>query len=490
MSRRALQTYSATQLTNQIRNHQLTPTTLVRELIDIVHHENSKLNAVTHLWPEKALKMATDFQDTGQPFAGIPILLKGLGQSFKGEIDSGSSRLLQDYHAPETNYFVQGLLSAGLIPVGETNAPEFGFKNITDSSLYGNAHNPWNLDYQPGGSSGGTAAAVGANWLPIAGGNDGGGSIRIPSSFSGTIGLKPTRGRVPAGPDGWRGWQGASINFAITRSIQDTAKLLDALSVVQMAAPFQVPLPRQAFESTLSELPSHLNIAYSTTSPVGTPVSDDAKKAVMQAVAFLKDAGHHVIEADAPIDGTTLMQTYYTMNAGETATMFANMALPDETIKSNVEPLTWALNITGRSISAVQYSQALAFWDNVASAMDTFQTQYDLYLTPTTAHQAPRIDQPLISPENMTKLQHIEDLSPADQQQLIWDQWLPALTLSPFTQLANISGQPAISLPTYVGANGLPLGIQFMARKGREDLLLQVGRLFEEAHQFKLKEEL
>ncbi len=487
MATNELAAYSATQLTNLIRNHHLSREELLKQLLTTIDQQNPHLNAVTHLWRQRALKMVSEFKDTGQPFAGIPILLKGLGQSFKGEIDSASSHLLQNYVAPATNNFVKGLLSAGLIPIGETNAPEFGFKNITDSKLYGNAHNPWNLDYQPGGSSGGSAAAVGAGWLPIAAGNDGGGSIRIPASFSGTIGLKPTRGRVPTGPGEWRGWQGASINFALTRNIQDTAKLLDALSVVQMAAPFQVPLPEHDFESTLNEVPKTLNIAFSTKSPVNTVVSEAAKSAVQDAVNFLEQAGYQLTEVDAPIDGTTLMQTYYTMNAGETATMFANMGLDDQTIHDNVEPLTWALNITGKSVTAVQYSQALAFWDQTAATMDQFSNQYDLYLTPTTAFQAPRIDQQLVSDENMEKLLNIKSFSPNERLQLIWDQWLPALTISPFTQLANISGQPAISLPTYVGDNGLPLGVQLMAKKGREDLLLQIGRLFENAAKFKFK---
>lgn len=486
MSEKLLASHSATELSKMIRENQIDRVDLVHELIDTVNANNDQLNAVTSLWPERALKMAKEFHDTGQAFAGIPILLKGLGQSFRGQLDTGSSELLKDNVAPTTNNFVQGLLAAGLIPVGETNAPEFGFKNITDSKLYGNAHNPWNTDFQPGGSSGGSAAAVGADWLPIAAGNDGGGSIRIPSSFSGTIGLKPTHGRVPTGPGEWRGWQGASINFAITRSITDTANLLDALTTVQMAAPFQVPLPDQPFAEALNQLPKDIHIAYSTTSPVGTPVSDEAVEAVENAVRFLKDAGYDVIPADAPIDGVGLMQTYYVMNAGETATMFSNMHLDDKIIKEHVEPLTWALNVTGRSVSAVQYSKALTFWDNISSDMDDFQQEFDLYLTPTTAHQAPRIDRDLVSEANMKKMQNIEQYDSQEQLQIIWDQWLPALTLSPFTQLANISGQPAISLPTYVGKNGLPLGIQFIARKGRENLLLQIGKLFEDQQQFKL----
>ncbi len=214
-----LSTHSATELSELIRQGKLDRVALVQELIDTVEKHNPELNAVTTLWGDRALKLARNFNDTGQPFAGVPILLKGLGQSFKGEPDTGSSNLLKDYKATSTNNFVRSFITAGLIPVGETNAPEFGFKNVTDSKLYGNAHNPWNTDYQPGGSSGGSAAVVGADWLPIAGGNDGGGSIRIPSSFSGTIGLKPTRGRVATGPGEWRGWQGARLTLRLPATL-------------------------------------------------------------------------------------------------------------------------------------------------------------------------------------------------------------------------------------------------------------------------------
>ncbi|GHP13493.1 amidase [Lentilactobacillus fungorum] len=488
MADKLLSTYSATELSKMIRAGKIDRKELVNELIETINDRNPQLNAVISTWPERALKMADQFHHADQKFAGVPILLKGLGQSFKDELDTGSSQLLAEHKATLTNNFVKGLLNAGLIPVGETNAPEFGFKNVTDSKLYGNAHNPWNLDFQPGGSSGGSAAAVGDNWLPIAAGNDGGGSIRIPSSFSGAIGLKPTRGRVPAGPIEWRGWQGASINFAITRHISDTANLLDALTTVQMAAPFQVPKPSESFLTSLNKLPQDLTIAYSTRSPVGTPVSEEAEQAVLEAAQFLEDAGFNVEAADAPIDGIGLMKSYYVMNAAETATLFANMHLSDQTIKDHVEPLTWALAVTGRSVTAVQYSQTLSFWDTVASDMDEFQQAFDLYLTPTTAHQAPRIDTQLVSDDNLAKLKNIEAYDPADQLQIIWDQWLPALTLSPFTQLANISGQPAISLPTHVGKNGLPLGIQLISRKGREDLLLQMGKFFEDHHKFQLKQ--
>lgn len=244
-------------------------------------------------------------------------------------------------------------------------------------------------------------------------------------------------------------------------------------------------MPQNPF-TEITEVPKDISIAFSTVSPVGTPVSEDAINAVHDAVNFLTSLGFNLEEVSAPIDGTKLMQSYYQMNAGETATMFASMGIDDKTIKHNVETLSWALGYTGRGISAVDYSSSLTFWDNISAKMDEFSTKYDLYLTPTTAYTAPKIDEPLVSADNMEKLKHIEDYNPHDQLQIIWDQWLPSLTLSPFTQLANISGQPGISLPTHVSSNGLPLGIQFMARKGREDLLLSIGKLFESANKFKM----
>ncbi|WP_283679380.1 amidase family protein [Lentilactobacillus sp. Marseille-Q4993] len=484
MAANLMKTKSAIELAQLLKTNQVTSAELINELTETININNERLNAVTHLWHDHALELAKSVSADSQ-FGGVPILLKGLGQGLAGEIDSGSSKLLKDARAPQTNNFVKRLLEIGLIPVGATNAPEFGFKNITDSELYGNARNPWNLDYFSGGSSGGAASAISDSWLPIATASDGGGSIRIPSSFSGTIGLKPTRGRVPTGPDGWRGWQGASINFAITKFIDDTAQLLDGLSTVQMAAPFQVPLPAKPFATTLTKLTPDVGpIAFSTKSPVGTTVSEAAVEAVTNAVSFLEDQGFDLEEVDAPIDGVKLMQSYYQMNAGETATMFASMPFDDATIKQKAETLTWALGYTGKGVSAIDYSSSLTFWDETAATMDAFATKYPLYLTPATAHTAPRIDTPLVSPENYQKMEHIEDYNPSEQLQIIWDQWLPSLTLSPFTQLANISGQPAISLPTHVSKEGLPIGIQFMARKGREDLILNAGKLFESAGLF------
>lgn len=478
---------SALQMAKLVREKEVSSRELILDAFKRIDEKNEALNAVISQRQEKALQESEALVDQGQTFLGVPLLIKGLGQSLAGEPSTAGSRLLRQQVASQTNFFVQALQRAGFIIIGQTNVPEFGFKNITDSKLYGNAHNPWNLDYQPGGSSGGAAASVAAKLVPIAAGSDGGGSIRIPSSFSGLVGLKPTRGRVPVGPSDWRSWQGAAIDFGLTRNISDTAALLDSLQTFQTAAVFQVPPFKSGFLAGLAKPLPKLKIAFSDISPVGTPVSDEAKQAVHQAVHFLEEQGHDVEEASPDVNGVDLMETYYQMNAGETAAMMEDLAIGFQRPikKDEVEPLTWALSETGKHISAADYSHALSKWDAAGYVMDQFLDDFDLYLTPTTAWPAPKVGDPLISPENQQKLAIIESFSPSAQQQLIYDQWLPALTRSPFTQQANLTGQPAISLPTHVTQDGLPLGIQFLAKKGDEMKLLRIGKLFENADQFK-----
>lgn len=474
-------------LAKQVRDGEVNATELVQSALDRVAENNPGLNAVTSTRGIEALAEAAVLEDHGQPFLGVPLLIKGLGQSLAGSPNTGGSKLLADSVSSETDFFVQQLQAAGFIIIGQTNVPEFGFKNITDSQLYGPTHNAWNRSYSPGGSSGGSAASVASGMVPIAAASDGGGSIRIPASFSGLVGLKPTRGRVPVGPGDWRSWQGAAINFALTQSVDDTAALLDAMQTVQPAAVFQVPLNQRGFLKTVADA-KPLRVAFSTTSPVGTPVSDDAVQAVTEAAEFLAQHGYDVVEAHPDLDGIALMHSYYIMNEAETTAMLDDLAfgLGRPVQKNEVEPLTWALGETGRHLSAAQYSKSLGLWDQASYTMAQFQAQYPLYLTPTTADSAPRVDDPLISATNLDKIKAIDSFSPANQQQLIYDQWLPALTRSPFTQQANLTGQPAISLPTHMTAAGIPLGVQLTALKGQEALLLQTAKLFELENQFHL----
>lgn len=474
--------WDAIALAQQVRQGDITSEELVQQAFARIDAGNDQLNAVVSTRRAAALAEARQLIDTGQPFLGVPLLLKDLGQNLKGEPATLSSRLFKDEVAGETDNFVAALQAAGFIIIGQTNAPEFGFKNITDPVLYGKTANVWDQQRYSGGSSGGAATSVAAGFVPVAAGNDGGGSIRIPASFSGLIGLKPTRGRVPVGPTGWRGWGGATINFALTRSIRDTATLLDWLQTYQPAAPFSTPINLQGFNDQLWDQPRELTIAYSTKSPVGTPVSSDAVQAVKDAVAFLQQQGYHVVEQTNPLDGPALMRSYYQMNGAETVAMFDEVSrqLGRPLVMNDMERLTWLIYQAGLGVTGAQYSAAISLWDTASAQMDVFHDTYDLYLTPTTAHPAPRLDNPLVDPDIDAQIDQVAQLAPADRLQLLWDYFEQELTQSPFTQQANLTGQPAISLPTHLTEKNLPLGIQFTARKGEELALLRIGRLFEQ----------
>ncbi|WP_034551512.1 amidase [Carnobacterium funditum] len=471
----------------RLHENKTTPFELVEDAFKQIEIENPKWNAVIHSRKEKALQEALNKDFSNTLFGGLPILVKGLGQDIADEPSTSGSRLLKNHYAKQTSNFAKALEKAGFIVIGQTNTPEFGFKNITDPSLYGPTRNPWNRDCTPGGSSGGAAASIVSAMVQISGASDGGGSIRIPAAFSGLVGLKPTRGRTPIGPGSGRGWQGASISFALTKSIRDTAAMMDVLQTVQELAAFQTPLFEVGYLNTLQKTASKkFKIAYSLASPVHGPVSLDAKKSVMMTVDWLRQQGYEVVECTPDIDGVALMQSYYTMNAGETAAMMENLekSLQRALTINDMELMTWTLYNTGKSISAATYSNSLTAWDTAAETMAHFHETYDLYLTPTTADTAPLIDAKLQTDEQIEQMKHVTELTASEQQTLVWDMFAASLAITPFTQQANLTGQPAISLPVYLTKKGLPLGIQFTAPKGKEDWLLSIGYEMEQAGLF------
>ncbi|MEI5995113.1 amidase [Candidatus Enterococcus mansonii] len=470
----------------QFQAKKLSVTEWIDERAQQVKKLNPELNAFVDWDAEAAKRQYKSKGAESGPFFGLPIPLKMLGQDKAGMKSTSGSRLFTENRATSTDNFVKGLEGLGLIPLGKTNAPEFGFKNISDPTIYGPARNPWNLEYSPGGSSGGAAAAVASGLFPIAGASDGGGSIRIPASFSGLIGLKPTRGTMPVGPDGWRGWQGASIDFALTVSMRDTETLFYHLRGVEKAAPYQAP--RAEWSHQYAAEKTVLKVAFLTESPVGTPVSTEAIKATRNAAKFLEQQGHEVTEIQYPVNGRQLIDSYYLMNGAETAAMFEGIqqAIQRPVTKKDMELMTWGIYQYGLQIPASQYTQSLQLWDQAAYKMEQLFEEYDVLLTPTTADIAPKIDAELQSDQIRKDLAQAESLSVRQLKDLIYDMFEKSLTITPFTQLANLTGQPAISLPTHIAESGLPLGIQFMASKGREDILFQVGKLFEQEQKFLL----
>lgn len=482
-----LQTYislDGVEMAKLIEQKEVTSAELLNCSFEQLSRVNDHLNAVTHVREEKVIEEEKNEHYGKGPFSGIPFFLKDT-QSMAGEKATSGSKLLTG-KAPQDSYLVKKFREAGCLLMGHTTTPEFALKNISESELYGPTHNPWDTNYSPGGSSGGSAALVASGVVPMAGASDGGGSIRIPASFTSLFGLKPTRGRTPVGPGVGRQWQGASIDFILSRSVRDSATMLDELQVIQSEAAFQTPLyPGKYSEVLTDSFSKPLKIAFTTKSPVNTPVSEEAKKAVLNTVKWLEEQGHHLVEEDDNgVDGVQLMRNYFLMNSGEVASFIKHVEqiIGRPITSDDVEIETWILNEVGKYVSAAEFSDSLASWDIAAAQMVKFHETYDLYITPATASTAPKIGELTYSKNEQEKLlQKLSDVKQENSQELVYEMFLPSLTYTPFTQLANLTGQPAMSVPVHLSKAGLPLGVQVIAPKGEEHILLQLAYQLEQS---------
>ncbi|QOS79236.1 amidase [Paenibacillus sp. JNUCC31] len=478
MSSFSYTSYDAVGLAELIRSREVSPVELLEAAFVRMEEVNPQVNAVVRTYETRARREAGLVRPGEQPFAGVPLLLKDISQSLEGEILTSGSQLFSKHRAIRNSNYVTRLREAGFIIIGHTNTPEFGLKNITEPRLHGPSRNPWNIHHTPGGSSGGAAAAVASGIVPLAGASDGGGSIRIPASFSGLFGLKPTRGRTPVGPGVGRQWQGASIDFALSRSVRDSAALLDTLQVIQAEAAFHTPLFPGSYLADMNYPHQRkLKIAYTTDSPVDTPVSEEAKEAVYKLIRWLEEQGHHVEEMLSPVNGVKLMENYYMMNSGEMAAMISSMerSMGRVLTSDDMEIESWVLAEAGKKVSAAEFVHSLAEWDVAAAQMSTLFERYDFFVTPVNAFPAPEVGELTPHDEQIQNLMRISELNNNEQQQLIYEMFEPSLTYTPFTQLANLTGQPAMSVPLHTTAEGLPMGVQVMATKGREDWLLHLA---------------
>ena len=457
----------ATAMVEAVRNKTVSPPELVKDTISEAERTNTKINAIVSQRYEKALEEAETRDFSAKPFASVPIFLKDLGQEQAGEPSTAGSRLFTSYRAKETDNYVKKLEELGFIILGRSSTPEFGFKNISDAQIHGPVNLPDDVRRNAGGSSGGAAALVSSGISLLAPASDGGGSIRIPASFNGLIGLKPTRGRIPVGPGSFRGWQGASVQFALTKSVRDTKRLLYHMQTCQMESPFILP---KLDKDSLGKPVQPLKIAFSTVSPIGGKVSESAIAATKKAARALESLGHYVHEiTHQPLNGIEAMQSYYIMNSVETAAMFDGIeaGLGRQITLEDMELMTWAIFQSGQKIPAKVYSKVLTQWDQYSHQMTNFHESYDILLTPTVADVAPKHGQFALSESLQNQLKHMSEFD-----------W------TPFTQQANLTGQPSISLPVYRDGQGLSLGVQLTAAKGREDLLLHLAQQMEEGSVF------
>ena len=474
--------YDGLGLAELIRTRQVSAAEVCAEAIERIHRLNPKINAVVTPMFEMA-RRSLEMPVAG-PFGGVPFLLKDLLSVCAGVPLTFGCRALKNYVPDHDSELVRRFKQTGLVILGKTNTPEFGLVAYTEPELFGSTRNPWDLSRTPGGSSGGSAAAVAAGMAPLAGAGDGGGSIRIPAAYCGLFGLKPSRGRVPTGPDFGELWQGAVVEHVLTRTVRDSAAVLDAVAGTDTGAPFIIAPPARPYQEEIFREPGRLRIAFNTTSPIGTEVHSENEKAVLQTALLLHRLGHTVEEASPRLDGMGLAKSYLIMLYAEVAADLNELALilgrPVQ--PEDVETPTWTLGLLGRSEDAVSVAGARRLWGRAARAMGAFHQTYDIYMTPTTAQPPALIGELKPKPYEIGALKAVSRLKLGRllrRSGIIDRMALQNMARTPFTQLANFTGQPAMSVPLHWTAQGLPCGVHFMGRIGDEAMLFRLAAQLE-----------
>jgi amidase len=461
----------ATAQAELVRIGEVSADELTQAAIERAERINPDLNAIIHPLYEQGLEESRGELPDG-PFTGVPFLFKDLGAGLAGQpYHLGMKGLKEaDFRLPVDTFLGARFRDAGLVTIGKTNTPELGIVPTTEPEAYGPTHNPWDLGRSPGGSSGGSAAAVAAGIVPIAHANDGGGSIRIPASCCGLVGLKPSRGRTSLGPLIGDTMSGLTVEHVVSRSVRDVAQALDATHGPGPGDPYVAPEPLRPYMEELRADPGSLRIAV-LTEAVGVPhieVDPAVVAATQEAARMLEGLGHQ-IDNDAPqVDPSfDLIETFLTRwYAGQTEIIDQfGVLLGRELGPDDVEPLTWAMAEEGRRRHSGQYLAAVSQHQAIARMIGIwFDQGHDLLLTPTMGELPPPLGSFATDPEDPLKTIHRGEQTAA------------------FTALFNATGQPAISLPLGMSEEGLPIGVHLIAPLGREDVLLRVAAQLEQAH--------
>ncbi len=425
---------------------------------------NPRINALVELFEDVDADSASTAPDGS--FAGVPFLIKDLVLQAEGRRSEMGSRLGAGLVAPADSDLMARFRQAGLVTLGRTTVPEMGYNCATETVACGATRNPWDLSRSPGGSSGGSAAAVAAGIVPVAHANDGGGSIRIPASCCGLVGLKPGRGRVPIGPGAADGLGGLGIEFVLTRTVRDCAAMLDAVQGPGIGDPYIIAPPQRAYVESL-QMPAGLRIAFTTEPWSGVPVDPVIRAALEATARLLADMGHHVQQAAPVLDAERFAQANTDLWSAHIAHWVVDIcaATGRRADSGSLEQATLAIHEHGLQLSAVDLLHAEDFFNVVSRDFGRFFTQHDILMTPTVAQLPWVIGEHASTGGNYTARSWTDHV----------------FRDVPFTAVFNVTGQPAISLPLGRGENGLPFGIQFAARQGREDLLLALAASLEQA---------
>jgi amidase len=475
--------HDATGLAELIRGGEVSPAELVEAAIERIEARNAVLNAVVARSFERARAQAeaAALLPAG-PLRGVPFLLKDLKAHDAGQPSSGGSRLFAEFRAEADDELVRRFKAAGLIVCGRTNTPELGILGVTEPVLHGPTRNPWDLERTPGGSSGGSGAAVAAGFVPIAHASDGGGSIRIPASNCGLFGLKPSRDRIPLMSLD-TSWGGLATHHVVSRSVRDSAVLLDCLEG-PIAGRGGLPSPDTSFAAILERDPPKLRIGLCTDALLATRCDPVCVEAAEQAAALCESLGHSVERAKPSFDRKALTRAYLLQVAcGVAGTIRAReLERGRPAAAGELEPKTTLLRTIGEAVSAGEYLAELGHLRRACAGVLAFFDDYDLLITPTLAQPPLRVGEIAT-----TTIEHVAArvLRAAPVKRVMFELLErlaeDPLAPNPNTQLFNLTGQPAMSVPLHWNADGLPIGVQFAGRLGAEDLLLQLARQLEQA---------
>lgn len=471
--------HDATGLAKLVADKQIQATELLTLACERAAAVNPKINAIVRDVP------ATPSDELTGPFAGVPFLIKDLAQDYAGLPSSAGSRSLRHLPVAEHSTIVARWLDAGLVIFGKTNLPEFGAKGVSEPELWGPARNPWDLNRTPGGSSGGSAAAVAAGIVPCAGANDGGGSIRIPAACCGLVGLKPGRGLTPMGPTNAESMHGSAVQGVVSRTVRDTAAMFDVIAGGEPFGPYSPALAESSLASAVGQDPGTLRIGVRVPSAITPQPHREAYAAVETAIRALTDLGHHVEELPtAPFDDAELARdfllTWFVYLAWEVDEAKRLSGAGDDAFERD----TLIMAALGRATGGVAYVDAVQRRHEHTRRLSTYFESYDLLLTPTLATPPPRIGEfelpaalargadLLLKTRTAKLLRHTKIVDDMVDKNLGW---------VPYTQLANLTGRPAISLPLHWTADGLPLGVQFVAPLAGEALLIRLAAQLEVA---------
>jgi amidase len=459
-----LKSLDATALAELVHKKEAKPIEVVEAAIQRIERVNPILNAVVTPMYDYAREQASGPIPDG-PFAGVPFLLKDFLAECAGVRFTEGTAFLRDYVPDQDSELVKRYKRAGLIIVGKTNTPELAIGITTEPRLFGPTHNPWDTDRTPGGSSGGSGAAVAAGMVPIAHGNDAGGSIRIPASCCGVFGFKPTRARNPLGPHYGDIFTGLAVEHALTRSVRDSAALLDATGGPDLGDPYWAPAPERPFVREVGAKPGRLRIAFSSQTPLGKEVHPDCVSAVRDAAALCEELGHDVVESAPAFDGELMWQSFTTVLSAGFAWAINDWGRRTGRAPTSefFEPFVWSFTQRGRELSAPDYLLALQDLQKLTRDIARFFVDYDVWLTPTLGEPPVPLGTFKFSMEDPFELRR------------------RMAAFTPFTYISNVTGQPAMSVPLYWSAEGLPLGTHFVGRFGDEATLFRLAAQLEQA---------